>query len=265
MESNLAGRKVIVTGAGDGIGRELALAFGRAGARVAGCARNAERLELLSREMDGDGHFFSSADMTRNDDIQNFHDRAIEALGGLDVLVNNVGSIVKLCDFFELSDEDWQASFDVNFLSAVRMIRACVGALRHSGAPRIVNISSVAAMKPGPVFPQYSAMKAALSNLTVSLAQSLAADKILVNSVSPGPVWSKSWENEAKSFAEQAGIKISEAEEKIKSDTAETLPLKQMGTPADVCGLVLYLASDQAKWITGSNFTVDGGATLDPF
>ena len=104
-------------------------------------------------------------------------------------------------------------------------------------------------------------MKAGLSNLTVSLAQTLAPDKILVNSISPGPVWSKSWEDEAKS----AGPDFEQVKKEIMEQTGQTVPLKRMGMPDDLTGLALFLASDSSGWITATNFNVDGGITRNPF
>ncbi len=265
MDLDLKDRKVLITGAAEGIGRALALAFAKAGARVAGCARTQPRLHALEEEMEGNGHLLQSVDVTQAEQLQQFHDRVLEELGGLDVLVNNVGSVGKLTDFHELTDQDWRDSFEINLLPAVRLCRLFIPTLKHSGAPRIINISSVAGSHPGDIFPHYSAMKAGLSNLTVSLAQTLAEEHILVNSVSPGPVWSRSWENEAHEVAKQTGKPLHEVEEGIKNGTAESVPLKRMGMPEDVTGLVLFLASDHASWITATNFTVDGGITQDPY
>ena len=265
MDLDLKDRKVLITGAGDGIGRALALAFGNAGARVAGCSRTQSRLHSLEEEMEGRGHFFQSVDVTQADQLQQFHDQVLEQLGGLDVLVNNVGAVGKLATFHELTDQDWQDAFEVNLLPAVRLCRMFIPSLKHSGAPRIINISSIAGSRPMDIFPHYSAMKAGLSNLTVSLAQTLAEEHILVNSVSPGPVWSRSWESEAQETANQDNKPLQQVEEEIRSGTAQSVPLKRMGIPEDVTGLVLFLASDHASWITASNFTVDGGITQDPY
>ena len=265
MDIDLKNRKVVITGASDGIGRSLALAFGVAGAHVAGCARNSDRLHTVAKEIDGTGHFFSSADFSKSRDIQKFHNDAISALGGIDILVNNVGSIQKLTGFFDLSDEDWQEVFDVNLMSAVRACRFFASSLKQSAAPRIINITSVAASRPGDMFPHYSAMKAGLCNLTVSLARTLADEKILVNSVSPGPVWTKSWDDEAKQTAEKLGADVGKVVAEMRSSSGEVLLLKRMGVPDDVTGLVLFLASDLSRWITASNFTVDGGFTQNPY
>lgn len=265
MDLNLAGRKVLITGAGDGIGRTLALEFAEMGAQVAGCARSEDRLTSLSKEIAGKGHLFYPTDLTKPEAIQAFHDKVVETLGGLDVLINNAGSIIKLAGFFDVTDEDWQDSFNLNLMSAVRLSRLFVPALKHSGAPRIINISSIAGSRPGDVFPHYSAMKAALSNFTVSLAQTLAPEKILVNSVSPGPVWTRSWQQEVDLASKNSDKNPGDIAEEIKTGTAQSVLLKRMGMPEDISGIVLFLASDRSSWITGSNFTVDGGVNLSPY
>ena len=265
MDMNLKNRKVVITGASEGIGKSLAIAFAKAGAKVAGSARNKERLYAIEREISGTGHFFLSADFSKSEDIQMFHDKTISAFGGVDILINNVGSIQKLAGFFDLSDEDWQEAFDVNLMSAVRACRLFSAPLKKSVAPRIINITSVAASRPGDVFPHYSAVKAGLCNLTISLARALADDKVLVNSVSPGPVWSKSWDDEAKNIANSSGDDLQHVVDQIRSSSAQTLLLKRMGAPDDVAGLVLFLASDLSSWITASNFTVDGGFNQNPY
>lgn len=254
-----------ITGVGDGIGRALALGFAREGACVAGCARSSKRLDALAGEIEGKGHLFQTADLAKLEDIQNFYRKTHESFPKIDILINNVGAILKFADFFELTDQDWQDSFSVNLMSALRLIRLFVPDLKHSAAPRIINISSIAAHKPGKAYPQYSAMKAALSNVTRSLANTLAADKILVNSVSPGPVWTKSWEDEAKEIAQKSGADLQKIREELVARTADAIPLKKMGVPEDVVGLTLFLASDHAKWITAADFTVDGGILQNPF
>ena len=265
MDINFKNRKVVITGVSEGIGRSLAMAFGEMGATVAGSARNSERLRDIESEISGTGHFFYSADFSKSDDIKTFHNKAISAMGGVDILINNVGSIQKLAGFFDLSDEDWQEVFDVNLMSAVRACRLFSPSLRQSVSPRIINVTSVAASRPGDVFPHYSAVKAGLCNLTISLARSLASDNVLVNSVSPGPVWSKSWDDEAKNIAEKSGKDLQSIVDEMKNSSAQTLLLKRMGVPDDVTGLVLFLASDLSNWITASNFTVDGGFAQNPY
>ena len=261
MDLNLKNRKIIITGSGDGIGRTLALAFAKEGAQIAACARSQERLDSLSREIDGEGHLFYSADLSTTKGVEFFHQNVMKQLGQVDVLINNVGAILKLANFFEITDQDWEDSFQINLMSAVRLSRHCIPSLKQSKCARIINISSIAAASPQEVFPHYSAMKAGLSNLTVSLAQTLAPDKVLVNSISPGPVWSKSWEDEALN----AGPDFEKVKKEIMGQTGQTVPLKRMGMPDDLTGLTLFLASDSSGWITATNFNVDGGITRNPF
>jgi NAD(P)-dependent dehydrogenase (short-subunit alcohol dehydrogenase family) len=265
MDLKLTGRKVLITGTGDGIGRALALALGKEGARVAGCARTTEHLQTLEKEIEGSDHMFQYADVTNKNDLERFFWFAVEQLDGLDILINNVGSIGKMAGFFDLTDDDWQAAFDINLLPAVRLCRLAKPELQKSRAPCILNISSIAGNHPSDVFPHYAAMKAGLSNLTVSLAQTLAPDGIRVNTVAPGPVWTRSWMQEAEAAASQSGRDAEDVAKDIEQSTAEGVPLKRMGLPEDVTGLVLFLASEHASWITGTHFTIDGGIVRNPF
>ena len=256
-------RKVILTGAAHGIGRALALAFAKEGAQVAGCSRGWEGLECLSKEMEGSGHVFFAADLSNSKGIHEFFNEVQKVFNGIDVLINNVGAVLKLANFFEVSDEDWENSFQVNLMSAVRLSRLSIPELRKSSCPRIINISSIAASHPQDIFPHYNAMKAALSNFTVSLAQTLAENKICVNSISPGPVWSRSWEQEAELQANTSSVE--DTKKNIMDQTGKNIPLKRMGMPEDLAGLALFLASEQSSWITATNFVVDGGLTRNPF
>ena len=260
---SLQNRKIILTGAAHGIGRALALAFAKEGAQVAGCSRGWEGLKSLSKEMEGSGHVFFAADLSNSKGIHEFFNEVQKVFNGIDVLINNVGAVLKLANFFEVSDEDWENSFQVNLMSAVRTSRFSIPELRKSSCPRIINISSIAASHPQDIFPHYNAMKAALSNFTVSLAQTLAENKICVNSISPGPVWSRSWEQEAELQANTSSVE--NTKKNIMEQTGKNIPLKRMGMPEDLAGLALFLASEQSSWITATNFVVDGGLTRNPF
>jgi len=263
VDLKLVGKKIVITGAGDGIGKELALRFAQEGAVVSVCARTKEKLLSLESEITGSGHVFVPCDLTNIRDLNFFYEETLKAFNGLDVLINNVGGICKLAGFHDLDDNDWIQSFDLNLMPSIRLTRLFFPNLKVSQSPSIINISSIAAIKPTEIFPHYSAMKAAFSNLTCSLAQTFAPDKVRVNAVSPGPVWSGSWEKEAQAAAQNSGKDPSAIKEEIRNETAQTVLLKRMGEPKDVAGLVLFLASDLANWITATNFTVDGGLLLD--
>ena len=262
MASDLKGKKVVISGISAGIGRALALAFAQAGARVAGCARDEWRLQKTRKAMAGRGHVIACVDITQQVPLEAFYEKTIKAFAGVDILINNVGAIGNSVDFFQLEDKDWQAAFEANFMTAVRLCRLFIPHLRDSKAPRIINISSIAAEHPGQLFPHYSAQKAALSNLSMSLAQTLANDGILVNTISPGPVWTQSWEAQAQHLASRSDDDGDTIKQAMRSSVASTAVLKRMGAPEDITGLALFLASDQAAWITGSNFIVDGGVLV---
>ena len=141
-----------MTGAADGIGRALVLAFAKEGAQVAGCSRSAERLESLEKEIKGSGHIFFATDLSNAEGISEFFNKTQETFSGIDILVNNVGAVLKLGNFLEVSDQDWENSFQLNLMSAVRLCRLSIPALRKSSCPRIINISSVAASHPQEIF-----------------------------------------------------------------------------------------------------------------
>ncbi|QPJ64993.1 MAG: SDR family oxidoreductase [Candidatus Nitrohelix vancouverensis] len=265
MNLNLKNRKVVITGVGDGIGREMALMFAAEGAQVAGCSRTQKSLDVLADEMPGEGHCFKAVDLASAQATETFHRDVTQAFGGLDILVNNVGSIQKLATFSELTDADWEEAFQINLMSAVRMCRLFLPQLKESASASILNISSIAGSRPDVIFPHYAAFKAGLSNLTVSLSQTLAPDRIRVNAISPGPVWSRSWENEAAGAAQKQGKELDAVRDEIRAASSESTLLKRMGEPGDVAGLAVFLSSNAGGWITGTNYTVDGGILRNPY
>jgi len=258
MRRPLHGKVAIVTGASKGIGREIALELSRDGASLVICARGPAPLLAVAGEINaGGGHVEAvAADVATADGPREVIAAARERFGRIDILVNNAGkgSPKKL---LELTEEDWHASFELNFMSAVRASLAAIPIMKAQGGGRIVNISSRVGRQPDPFFAPYGAAKAALINFTKSLANAFAKDGILVNCVVPGLVRTEAVEEAARKSAEATGKTVDEV-------FAETLrrrpiPLGRLGEPADVAGLVVFLVSEKASWITGSTFTVDGG------
>jgi 3-oxoacyl-[acyl-carrier protein] reductase len=157
----------------------------------------------------------------------------------------------------DLVEEDWRASLELNLMSAVRLSLGCVPMMRERGGGRIINISSRVGRQPDPYFAPYAAAKAALINFTKNLANAFSKEGILCNCVVPGLVRSEAVLEAAEKSAQATGKTVDEV-------FAETLrrrpiPAGRMGEPEDVAGLVVFLASPRASWITGSTFTVDGG------
>ena len=258
MSQELAGQVAIVTGASQGIGREIALELADAGADLVVNARGRERLDAVAAEVSARGRAVEVvvADVATAEGTRLVAKRTLVRFGRVDILVNNAGkgSPKRLLD---VTDDDWQASFDLNFMSAVRLSLACVPAMQAQGRGRIINISSRVGRQPDPYFAPYAAAKAALINVTKSFANAFAKDGILCNSVVPGLVRTEAVEQAAAASAAATGKTV----EEVFAATLQKrpIPVGRMGTPADIAGLVVFLASPRASWITGSCFTVDGG------
>jgi len=261
MYLDLKGKVAIVTGGSKGIGRSIALALANEGVNVVICARDPVALRDVEKESDKlSGKVITvSADVTDASAVLNVVNTAVKHFGRLDILVNNVGGIDKFAGFLDLEDDEWTSAFQLNVMSVVYFVRNALPHLRKSRSPRIINISSISGLEPGLYNPHYTIVKAAVINLGKYLANHFANEGILINTICAGPVYSSSWDKNVQSMAKTQGIPFDEA--KIKMDEAEIkkIPLGRIGTGEDIAPLAAFLASDNASWITGSCFTVDGG------
>jgi NAD(P)-dependent dehydrogenase (short-subunit alcohol dehydrogenase family) len=190
--------------------------------------------------------------------------RALREFGGLDILVNNVGVSLPRDGFLSLSDEDWDASWRVNFLSAVRACRAAIPAMLDSGGGSIINITSLNSRQPHPMVVEYGAAKAALTNLTKALSEEFAGRKVRVNAIAPGFVRTPMW-TDPGGFGEHVARLTGAADvtEVIEKTAPEMLGISvgRFADPDELCGLALLLASDSAAMMTGSEYLVDGGVS----
>jgi 3-oxoacyl-[acyl-carrier protein] reductase len=258
MDLGLAGRVALVTGASQGIGREIALTLGAEGADVALCARRREPLEEVATEVKACGRAAAaiSADVATRDGARTALDTALARFGHVDILVNNAGRGSPK-PMSALTEDDWAASLELNFLSAVRLSLACVPHMQRRGWGRIVNISSRVAREPDPYFAPYAAAKAALVNFSKSLANAFSTDGVLTNCVVPGLVRSEAVEHAAERSAAATGKTVQQVWDATLRK--RPIPAGRLGEPRDVAGLVAFLVSERGSWITGSCFTVDGG------
>ena len=261
MDSKLIGKVVLITGAAKGIGRETALAFAREGANLALLDIDRDELNSLSAEIAQIGAKVSAtiADLSSGPGVTQGVADALAPFGGeIDVLVNNVGS-GSVRTFDQLRDEDWNATFNLNFLSYVRACRAVLPLMRAKGGA-IVNNASDLARQPEPVPIDYSASKAAVLALTKGLARS-EAPKIRVNAVAPGPVWTPFW-TKPGGFAETMGEfhKMPPQQAVEREMSLRQLPLGRLGKPEEVANVIVFLASDLASFVTSSVWGVDGGS-----
>jgi len=251
VELGLEGKRVLVTGGSKGLGYAIAAELIRERARVAICARNEEEVLTAGREL-GAAHA-QTADVTDLDQVQAFVADSAEALGGIDGLVNNAGR-AHPGGFETLTDDDWAADLDVKLFSLIRCSRAVLPHMRSAGGGRIVNIGAVYGRYPDPVFFGTSVNRAAGNSFTKTLALELAKDGILVNGVNIGYVVTPQWDNIHRRRAPELP-----RDEFLAELAAQEVPLGRFGTPEEVSGMVAFLLSDRAGYITGASIDVAGG------
>ncbi len=200
-------------------------------------------------------------DLSTRSGVDTLAAAALDRFGRVDALVNNVGAFPLRSSFLEVTDEQWEQGFAVNVLSAVRLTRALLPALLERGGA-IVNVSSVNARLPFPMVVDYSAHKAALTNLTTALSEEFAARGVRVNAVSPGPVRTPSWTAD-EGIAEAMAAASGSTRQQVLDEGVPTqlhIALGRMGEADEVAGAVAFLLGDDARWITGTDLVVDGGA-----
>jgi len=249
VDLGLAGKIGLVTGGSRGIGRATALRLAHEGAHVAICGRTAETLDQTLAELRAVGVRVHGviADVTAPGEAERFVDEAAAALGGVDLLVANVGGSSGR-GLLESTPDDWLRTFELNLFHAVRSIRAAVPHMQARGGGSAVSIASISGWKPGPTA-QYGAAKAGEIFLAGALAWELAASRIRVNTVSPGSImfpgggWARFRERDADRFAEFE---------------RREFPWGRLGTAEEVADVVVFVLSQRALWINGANIAVDG-------
>ena len=261
MELDLKGRTAIVTGGSKGIGKSIAKSLALEGVNVAICARGTESLLSAQKEINElSGNVIAiSTDGTKSESVQSAIKEVVEQFGGIDILVNNTGGVDKFGGFLELTHDDWRNAFEFNVMTVVCFVQHTLEWLRKSTSPRIINISSISGLQPGYYNPHYTTTKAAVINLSKYLANEFVRDQILVNAVCAGPVHSHSWDKNVKRIADMQNIPLEIAKSNIEVEESAKVPLGRVGEGDDISGLVTFLASNKASWITGSCFHVNGG------
>jgi 3-oxoacyl-[acyl-carrier protein] reductase len=252
MELGLGGRRAIVTGGSKGLGFAIAQELVAEGAHVAICSRNEEEVRAAADQLGGNV-YAQRADVTDPEQIRDFVAHAAEALGGVDALVNNAGR-AHPGTFASLTDEDWIADLDVKLLSTVRCSREVLPHLRAAGGGRIVNIGAIQGRAPDPAFFATSVNRAAGNAFTKTLALEVAQDNILVNGVNIGFVVTPQWDNIHQRRAPEL-----ERDAFFQSLAGAEVPLGRFGQPDEVSGIVAFLLSDRASYITGASIDVAGG------
>ena len=248
MDLELAGKLCLVSGASRGIGRAIAHGLAREGARVAAVARGQADLDTLLAELPGAGHTAIAADVATADGADAAVARCVAALGGLDVVVTNVGKSFAR-DASAMDDADLAKSLDMNLWSAARVAQRAVPHLIARGGGSITMIASIWGREAGGA-PAYNAAKAAVIALGKALARDYAKHAIRVNSIAPGSILFPGGGWERRRIADPEGI---------ADFVRRELPFGRFGTPEEVADVVAFVASARARWITGSCVSVDGG------
>ena len=253
MAGRLAGKVAIVTGSGSGIGQSIAIRYASEGATVVVDYRNHidQANDTKSKaEAAGGKAILVQADVSKIADTQNLVDQAYQQLGRCDILVNNAG-IEKRADFWDVTEQDYDAVLNVNLKGAFFLTQFFVRRLRDAKLPgRIINISSVHEDMAFPHFSTYCASKGGIRMLMRNLAVELGPLGITVNNIAPGAI--------------ATPINKSLLEDKPKLDALlANIPLSRLGTSQEVAGLAAFLASDEAAYVTGSTYVIDGGLMVD--
>ena len=255
MKLGLTGRRAVVTGGSKGIGFAVARELIDEGASVAICARNPDEVQEAAEKLTAAGGTVhaSVTDVTKPDEVEEFIGAAAQALGGIDILVNNAGA-AHPGNFETLTDEAWQGDMDVKLFSQIRCTRAALPYLRTSPAARVININAVFARYPDPTFFATTVNRAACLNFSKALAIELGPENVLVNSVNIGYVVTPQWENIRRRRSPDLP-----QDEFFTAMASGEVPLGRFGNVDEVSGLVAFLASDRASYMTGTSIDVAGG------
>ena len=242
---DLTDKNALVTGASGGIGGAIARALHAAGARVGLSGTRAGALDALAGEL-GDGAFAVPADLSSANGAKTLVKDAEAALGGIDILVNNAG-LTRDQLAVRMSDEDWQMVLDVNLTAAFRLSQGCLRGMMKKRWGRIVSVTSIVGVTGNPGQVNYAASKAALIGMSKSLAQEVASRNITVNCVAPGFIDTPMTEG---------------LSDEQKQDLTARIPAGRLGEPADVAGACVFLAGDEASYVTGQTLHVNGGMAM---
>ena len=254
MELGLKGKVAIVTGGTQGIGKATAELLAREGASVVIAARGKELLESVSVAIRTAGGKVAGvqADVGIKADCERVVAETLKAFGRIDILVNNAGTS-RTGEFASVTDETWQADFELKLFGAIRLARLAIPEMKKQGGGRIINITNIGAKQPRAKSMPTTVTRAAGLAFTKALSKEFAPDRILVNTVCIGLI--RAGQHEAK--AKKAGISV----EEVYGGMAKDIPLGRVGDAEEVANVIAFLASDAASYVTGTSINLDGGTS----
>lgn len=259
MELGLKGKTVLVTASSKGIGKSIAECFASEGSQVAICSRDRDELVVVCNEIKrkyGGEPFWCICDLNKAKDIENTFEAVRKQFGGVDILVNNCGGPVA-GHLRDLDDKNWLQAFEQILLSVVRFCNLAVPEMMIREWGRIINITSVAVKQPIENLILSNSLRSGIIGFAKTLSNELAQYNITVNNVAPGYTLTNRLYDLAVTRSKVSGI----SHEEILSDMAKEIPMNRLARPEEISAMVIFLASQQASYITGNTIQVDGGWT----
>ena len=250
VASNVAGKRILITGGASGIGAASALLLASRGAKVVIGDMAEEMGAAVAKQAQDAGNsvVFKKVDVTSGDEVRALFDFAVETLGGLDVVVNNAGIDHKPSPMHELSDDDFDRNIAVNLKGVWHCMRAAVNCMLPNGGGHVINVASIAGLRSAPMISAYSAAKHGVMGLTKSAAHEYARANIRFNAVCP-------------SFIDTPMVRNTMAtmDERTQQATVKASPMRRLGDVNEVSAAIAWLASDESTFMNGHAFTLDGG------
>ncbi len=256
MDLGLKGKNVLVVASSQGIGKAIAQTLVQEGSNVMLASRNEIKLNLVKEELElyESGKVdWVQCDLTKPEEIKAMVEKTVNRFGGLDILVNNAGG-PPAGGFEDMDDEKWNAAFELNLLSYIRVIRAALPHLKENGG-RIINIASSSIREPIPGLILSNTFRMGIVGLAKTLADEFAPYNILVNTVAPGRILTE----RISQLDEVNAVKSGKTLDEVARTAEDAIPLKRSGTPEEFAKVVAFLVSDANTYMTGSSFFVDGG------
>ena len=254
---NFSGKTAIVTGAGRGIGRVIAMGLAESGANVVLCSRTKTEIDAVAEEIHAKGGKALSVvtDLTVHEQLENLVNATVKEFGRIDILVNNAGASPAMASVLDSDERLWDTIMNLNLKGVYFMSQAVAKVMKKQGGGKIINVASIDGVNPEPGVSVYSISKAGCRQVTRAFAMELARDNIQVNSILPGPI-------ETKMMNSHWFHLTPEEAAKQREELCKHLPTCRIGEPDEIAGAAIYLASDASSYTTGTEIIIDGGLLL---